>query len=237
MKVLRRVIFISYREWLLRDSDSYLRYHNLVSALDTTARRHRQRRHKLAFLAYCISGPKYAQHNNRIPFPHLAWSEFCWQNIVTFTCPEFWQFPCVCPCGEAVCLSCPDWLKPLMCPRSEPSAECSARMCLTLTYLPCLFIRGKKQTRQVFNTKFPWAHHYFYPNDKAYKAKNFAIYLLLGKRQARRENLKFLNVAASIKHHRIKSLFSNLRLWSAFASGQGSIVFLRIIRRSILQSD
>ena len=106
----------------------------------------------------------------------------------------------ICPCGEAVCLSCPDWLRPLMYPRSEPSAECSVRMFLTLTYLPCLFIRGKKQTRQVFNTKFPWGHYYFYPNDKSlytYKAKNFAIYLLLGKRLARREILKFLNGAAS----------------------------------------
>ena len=72
-------------------------------------------------------------------------------------------------------------------------SECSSHSHI---YLVCLF--GEKSRLDKFLT--PNSHGVttiFIQMTKAYKAKNFASYLLLGKRLARREILKFLNGAAS----------------------------------------
>ena len=150
-------------------------------------------------------------------FAFLASSEFCWQNIVTFTCPESWQFPCVCPSAHVARLSaCPAqtdsglWCIPGPSQVLSVLSECSSHSHI---YLVCLF--GEKSRLDKFLTPNSHGPTMFSlnRNTKAYKAKNFAIYLLLGKRQARRENLKFLNVAES-------SIIGSNLFFQIFVSGQ-----------------
>ena len=144
--------FISYREWLLRDSDSYLRYHNLVSALDTTARR--QRRHKLGFLAYCISGPKYARHN--IAFLFLIW--IFWHHL-SFVDKTLKHSPVLSPGNSHACVhvarlsACPAqtdsslWCVPGPSQVLSVLPECASHSHI---YLVCLF--GEKSRLDKFLT-------------------------------------------------------------------------------------